>query len=59
MNEETKATRTVSVVLPVEQRSWLIRQAAERAADTGGRASVSEIVRELVEQAQATRYTAA
>ena len=31
MNEATKASRTVSVVLPIEQRSWLVREAAERA----------------------------
>ena len=53
MNDQIRATtKTVSVVLPMEQRAWLVRQAADRAVATGERASVSEVVRVLVERAQ-------
>ena len=49
----------VTVMLPREQRAWLLREAADRAADTGGRASVSRVVRELVELAQAKKAESA
>lgn len=56
---EALTSRPVTVVLPLEQRAWLVRQAAQRAAETGGRLSVSSIVRDLVEQAQAKAAEAA
>ena len=52
MSDEIRMSKTVSVVLPMEQRAWLVRQAADRAVATGERASVSEVVRVLVERAQ-------
>jgi Arc/MetJ-type ribon-helix-helix transcriptional regulator len=52
MSEQNRASKTMSVVLPLAQRAWLLRQAAESAVKTGERASVSEVVRALVERAQ-------
>jgi Arc/MetJ-type ribon-helix-helix transcriptional regulator len=51
MNEQTQPSKTVSVVLPREQRDWLLHQAADRAAKTGERASASAVVRDLIQKA--------
>lgn len=50
---ETTNERTgVTVMLPRDQRAWLVREAANRAAQNGSRVSVSELVRELVDRAR-------
>jgi len=51
--EHTRAaTRNLTIVLPTDARTWLVRQAAARATETGERCSVSRVVRELVAQAR-------
>jgi hypothetical protein len=51
---EAEAIRTdgVTVELRRDQRAWLLREAATRAVELGGRASVSRVVRELIDVAR-------
>jgi hypothetical protein len=52
-DDSTKPTlRTVSVVLPVEQRTWLLRTAAARQTSTGEPTSLSSVVRSLIDREQ-------
>jgi len=46
------SSSSFSVRITDEQRQWLIREAAQRALDTGQRHDTSMIVRELIDQAR-------
>jgi hypothetical protein len=45
-------TVPLSVRITDEQRKWLVREAAKKTLETGQRQDVSQLVRELIDQAR-------